>query len=138
MYKSLLYFKGSFLFCSNSKILSLVISFPAAFLKALVHLVFLGLCWALKCLWHFDRQKRNIYGFNVVIPCYHFLQKRFHGLDKLALNRNNIFRFSYNLYFNLWKIGNWLDKNAKIRHNLWLPIYSNAFPVFENCLEIKS
>ena len=34
-------------------------SFPAAFLKAFVHLTFLGFRFLLKALWHFARQKRK-------------------------------------------------------------------------------
>lgn len=40
--------------------LTIVISLPAAFLNALVHLTFLGLRFILKFLWHLDRRKQQI------------------------------------------------------------------------------
>lgn len=40
--------------------LTTVSSFPDAFLNALVHLVFLGLRFFLKFLWHFDLQNLNV------------------------------------------------------------------------------
>uniref|UniRef100_A0A0E9XL12 Uncharacterized protein n=1 Tax=Anguilla anguilla TaxID=7936 RepID=A0A0E9XL12_ANGAN len=49
-HNSLWYFSGIFLRFSNSRELSTVNSLPAAFLKALVHLVFLGLRFFLKFL----------------------------------------------------------------------------------------
>lgn len=41
--------------------LTTVSSFPDAFLKALVHLVFLGFRFFLKFLTHFDLQNLNVY-----------------------------------------------------------------------------
>uniref|UniRef100_A0A6M2E4H9 Uncharacterized protein n=1 Tax=Amblyomma tuberculatum TaxID=48802 RepID=A0A6M2E4H9_9ACAR len=57
---SLLYLIGIFRRFSNSKEGSTVSSLPAAFRNAFVHLVFLGLRFFLKSLWHFDRQNLKI------------------------------------------------------------------------------
>ena len=59
-HNSLSYFTGTFLLFSNSNDGSTDNSLPAALRKALVHLVFLGLRFFLKALWHFDLQNRNI------------------------------------------------------------------------------
>lgn len=42
-----------------------------SFRYAFVHAIFLGLCLALKCLWHFGRQKRKILQsfLTNIIPC---------------------------------------------------------------------
>jgi len=53
------YLTGTFRRFSNSNVESIVISFPAAFRKALVHFTFRGLRFILKFLWHFDVQKRK-------------------------------------------------------------------------------
>ncbi len=42
-------------------VFTMVSSFPWAFLKALVHLVFRGLRFLLNALWHFDRQNLKIW-----------------------------------------------------------------------------
>jgi len=39
----------------------MAISLPAAFRNAFVQRIFRGFFFALKPLWHLDRQKRNIY-----------------------------------------------------------------------------
>lgn len=57
---SLLYLTGTCLFFSNSKVVSIASSLPAAFLKAFVHLVLRGFRLSLKFLWHFERQNLNI------------------------------------------------------------------------------
>lgn len=57
---SLLYLSGTLRRFSNSKDGSTVNSLPAALRNAFVHLVFLGLRFFLKSLWHFDRQNLKI------------------------------------------------------------------------------
>lgn len=56
-----MYLTGTFLRFSNSNEGSTANSLPAAFLKALVHLAFLGFLFFLNALWHFDRQNLKIY-----------------------------------------------------------------------------
>lgn len=58
-YTSRLYCTGSFLTCSNQSMLSFAIYLLFNLRQALVQAHFLGLCLALKCLWHFARQNLN-------------------------------------------------------------------------------
>ena len=60
-HNSLLYLTGAFLRFSNSNDGSTANSFPALFLKALVHLALRGFFFFLKFLWHFERQNLNIW-----------------------------------------------------------------------------
>ena len=59
-HNSLLYLTGAFLRFSNSNDGSTANSFPALFLKALVHFALRGFFFFLKFLWHFERQNLNI------------------------------------------------------------------------------
>lgn len=60
-YRFQLYLTGSIYSCSISKVVSYMSSLLWIFLYALVHFIFLGLCFALKCTWHLDRQNLNIW-----------------------------------------------------------------------------
>lgn len=96
---SLLYFMGLFLFCSISMVGSWCVracrqsvrtttmSLPRVFLKALVHLTFLGLRFILKFLWHLEVQKRKSFHSehiekSVCTPSRHFSQMSCRVLDR--------------------------------------------------------
>merc|ERR1719158_803749 len=55
-----LYLTGVMRFFSKLKVLSMTISLPRARRYAFVHFILRGLCFILKCLWHLERQKRNV------------------------------------------------------------------------------
>ena len=72
-HNSLLYLTGAFLRFSNSNDGSTANSFPALFLKALVHFALRGFFFFLKFLWHFERQNLNIWK---IIRIVEYLIKR--------------------------------------------------------------
>lgn len=47
-------------YCLKHAMLTIVNSFPCAFLKAFVHLTLRGLRFLLNALWHFERQNLNV------------------------------------------------------------------------------
>ena len=102
-HNSLLYLTGAFLRFSNSNDGSTANSFPALFLKALVHLALRGFFFFLKFLWHFERQNLNIW--KIIIRFVEYSIKRL-KLKRLKIScqmaASTLLTMRFLSYFRIW------------------------------------